>query len=329
MPFRYIIYAPQSCTDLKELDNILKPGRVSEIYTPTEKSSIKLITAYCQEHGYSVKVFHIDWQGWGAMSYEQCFKEMIEYADAAIIFTDGESKNAYKLEMLCAAKPIPVRVVSYEGVVKERKREAKRVQAMHEAVDILPATVPFKPVCSMPAIASPLREKSSFHRELEQAEIEEKLTKKQKRKKYAVNLPEECITRYLQAHNIWFYNKFPRSAADHGYLPTETPIINDANSMQAFISKFLFWSGHRCTRLNVMGRKINGNYVVSSTRKGTADLSATINGKSCMFEIKFAKDTPSADQLKEQARERAAGGVYEFVRSIEDFFILYDKIVKI
>jgi hypothetical protein len=46
-----------------------------------------------------------------------------------------------------------------------------------------------------------------------------------------------------------------------------------------------------------------------------------------MIEVKVGKDRPSQDQLKEQAKERAAGGLYEFCRTPEEFLELYRLIV--
>jgi hypothetical protein len=47
-----------------------------------------------------------------------------------------------------------------------------------------------------------------------------------------------------------------------------------------------------------------------------------------MFEGKVGKDTPSHWQLEEQERERASGGVYEFIRTPEGFYSVYDRIVN-
>jgi hypothetical protein len=75
-----------------------------------------------------------------------------------------------------------------------------------------------------------------------------------------------------------------------------------------------------------MGRQINGKFIPSATRKGTADISATVKGKSVMIEIKVGADRPRPEQLAEQQRERQAGGIYEFVSTPEQFFLLFDKL---
>lgn len=97
--------------------------------------------------------------------------------------------------------------------------------------------------------------------------------------------------------------------------------------------------GHRATRINVQGQLVDAQekqdsgaiitvkkFRTSSTRKGTADISATIGGRACMLEIKYGKDRPSPAQIKEQAKERRAGGIYEFISTPQDFFDFYDKI---
>lgn len=91
-----------------------------------------------------------------------------------------------------------------------------------------------------------------------------------------------------------------------------------------------------------MGRLIDGvekqpsgakigvkKWLPASTRKGTADISATIKGRSVMIEIKVGRDKPRPDQLSEQTRERKAGGIYEFIGTPEDFFEIYDKIISL
>ena len=45
-----------------------------------------------------------------------------------------------------------------------------------------------------------------------------------------------------------------------------------------------------------------------------------------MIEIKVGSDRPREDQLLEQIRERKAGGIYEFIKTPEEFFSLYNSI---
>ena len=107
------------------------------------------------------------------------------------------------------------------------------------------------------------------------------------------------------------------------------PAIATANGLTTFIMNFVKWEGYRATRINVSGRQINGKWIQSSTRRGTADISLTVKGRAAMLEIKCGSDRPREAQLQEQARERKAGGIYEFIRTTEEFFTLYDYLVNL
>lgn len=148
--------------------------------------------------------------------------------------------------------------------------------------------------------------------------------------------------RYQSAHEQWFRDQYPNAYKDGFYLEPKMPKVDTANGLTTFICNYLSWMGHRATRINVMGRLIDGvekqpsgakigvkKWLPSSTRKGTADISATIKGRSVMIEIKVGRDKPRPDQLAEQERERRAQGIYEFIGTPEDFFELYDKIISL
>lgn len=135
--------------------------------------------------------------------------------------------------------------------------------------------------------------------------------------------------RYSAAHKIWFANNYPTAFKDGFYAEPKMPVVSTANGLTTFVSNYLNWLGHRATRINVSGRKVGNKWIRSSTRKGTADISATIKGRSVMLEIKIGKDKPSEFQLAEQMKERNAGGVYEFVSSVDEFFMLYDNLLSL
>ena len=148
--------------------------------------------------------------------------------------------------------------------------------------------------------------------------------------------------RYQSAHEQWFKIQYPNAYKDGYYLEPKMPKVDSANGLTTFICNYLSWVGYRATRINVMGRLVDGvekqpsgakigvkKWLPSSTRKGTADISATIKGRSVMIEIKVGRDKPRPDQLKEQERERRAQGIYEFINSPDEFFILYDKIISL
>jgi len=138
----------------------------------------------------------------------------------------------------------------------------------------------------------------------------------------------EWRIRYNSAHYQHTLKHTPSVIKDGFYTGPATPVVAKSNGLTTFIINFLNWSGYRATRINTMGRQINGKFIPSATRKGTADISATIKGRSVMIEIKVGKDKPRPEQLAEQQRERQAGGIYEFVHTPEEFFIIFDQITS-
>jgi len=141
--------------------------------------------------------------------------------------------------------------------------------------------------------------------------------------KAKVKMPDWCKQRYQQAHEANF-NKVAK-AAGH-YCQPNYPDFNTANGLSKGIEQFLLWEGWNAKGISSGGRYLNGKYIPGRTRRGAADLSATIKGKSVHFEIKIGNDTASKYQLKEQAREIKAGGQYYFVKSFEQFLNIYDTL---
>lgn len=139
----------------------------------------------------------------------------------------------------------------------------------------------------------------------------------------------ETKLRYQQAHEKWFKHEYPSAYNDGYYCAPKMPPVGTANGLTTFIMNFIKWEGYRATRINVSGRQIKGKWIPSSTRRGTADISATLRGKSVMIEIKVGRDKPRPEQLAEQERERNAGGVYEFIHNPDEFLELYDKLVSL
>lgn len=138
-------------------------------------------------------------------------------------------------------------------------------------------------------------------------------------------LPEWKL-RYNTAHYNYTLQRTPNVVKDGFYTGPTIPAVAKANGLTQFICNFLNWSGYRATRINTMGRQINGKFIPSATRKGSADISSTIKGRSVMWEVKCGSDRPRPEQLAEQAKERAAGGIYEFVSTPEQFFAIFDTL---
>lgn len=113
-----------------------------------------------------------------------------------------------------------------------------------------------------------------------------------------------------------------------------TPAREDktANGLQRCIIDFLELEGWQAERINVMGRPIFKTIEINGTRfevldkwirgqgdLGSADLSATINGRSVKIEVKIGQDRQSADQERYQMEVERAGGLYFIARNFADF----------
>jgi hypothetical protein len=107
-----------------------------------------------------------------------------------------------------------------------------------------------------------------------------------------------------------------------------------ANGLTRCIQEWITLSGGSATRINTQGQvrkqKIElafGNvkelvrFTKGTTRKGTADIIAVFKGRHLSIEIKVGKDKMSVDQLREQQRIIAAGGLYFIARDMQTFVL--------
>lgn len=147
-------------------------------------------------------------------------------------------------------------------------------------------------------------------------------------RKLKATLDPEYVKRYRDAKYAYEQIEFPNWIKEGHFLEPIMPDTTTANGLTNFITQYLNWCGQRATRISSAGRVVKGKYIPSTTRKGSADISSTINGKSVMFEVKCGSDRPSPAQLKEQAKERKAGGEYFFTHSVEEFFRQLDGMSK-
>ena len=123
-------------------------------------------------------------------------------------------------------------------------------------------------------------------------------------------------------------------------IPTQKYSDNSANGLTKCIIDFLQLSGHQAERINTMGRPIDNRKQVtdvigrtktigtmtwgkSTATKGSADISATINGRSVKIEVKYGNDRQSEDQKKYQESIERSGGQYLIAKTFEDFYLKY------
>ena len=146
-------------------------------------------------------------------------------------------------------------------------------------------------------------------------------------------------------------NKTLLKALEINYLTLKHPTMpyitasdwndNSANALTKCIIHFLTYSGFQAERINTMGvyregkkiqvgentRQLKGTWTPSTGTKGSADISATIRGRSVKIEVK-QKDKQSEVQKQYQQSIEKAGGVYVIFRNFDDFIIWYDDFIS-
>ena len=74
-------------------------------------------------------------------------------------------------------------------------------------------------------------------------------------------------------------------------------------------------------------KQLPGKWTPGQGTKGTADISATIKGRSVKIEVKYGKDVQSDAQKQYQEMIEKAGGVYIIAKDFDDFVTWYEKFI--
>ena len=103
---------------------------------------------------------------------------------------------------------------------------------------------------------------------------------------------------------------------------------NTANALTWQIIRFIQRHGGQAERVAVMGvpREAGGRTIWTHTNMtvGTADISATIQGRSVKIEVKIGTDRQSEAQKRYQNDIEQAGGIYYIARTFEEFLKWYN-----
>jgi len=118
-----------------------------------------------------------------------------------------------------------------------------------------------------------------------------------------------------------------------------------ANGLTKAIISWINLNGYQAERISTTGRYVDnskivtdvlgnlkkigsGKYIKGTGTNGSADISATIKGKSIKIEVKIGKDKQSEAQIKYQQMIEKAGGIYFIAKNFDDFFNFYITLVK-
>lgn len=117
-----------------------------------------------------------------------------------------------------------------------------------------------------------------------------------------------------------------------------------ANGLTKAIVKWINLNGYQAERISTSGRWVDnskvvtdvlgnqkkigsGKYIKGSGTKGSADISATIKGRSIKIEVKM-KDKQSEAQIEYQKAIERAGGIYFIAKDFDSFYQFYTTLVK-
>lgn len=117
-----------------------------------------------------------------------------------------------------------------------------------------------------------------------------------------------------------------------------------ANGLTKAIVKWINLNGYQAERISTSGRWVDnskvvtdvlgnkkkigsGKYIKGSGTKGSADISATIKGRSIKIEVKM-KDKQSEAQKEYQKAIERAGGIYFIAKDFDSFYQFYSTLVQ-
>ena len=120
------------------------------------------------------------------------------------------------------------------------------------------------------------------------------------------------------------------------YIPMRKYRECSANELTRSIIALIIYIGGHAERINTTGRvvqrkgakrlvngkwvdSVRNEYIPTSGQRGSADISATINGKSYKIEVKYGRDVQSDAQKVYQNQIEQCGGVYIIAKTFEQF----------
>ncbi len=101
-----------------------------------------------------------------------------------------------------------------------------------------------------------------------------------------------------------------------------------ANELTADIIKHIKLMHGWSTRVNTMGRVLDGKYIPGSTERGTPDIIGCIKGRFVSIEVKI-NDKQSPDQKEVERKIKAANGYYFVCHNLDEWFECYKTIIYI
>jgi hypothetical protein len=148
------------------------------------------------------------------------------------------------------------------------------------------------------------------------------------KKEYKAMLHDLKLQRYAITH--------PNYPQD--YIPKTMYKDSTANGLTRAICDYINYNGYQAERINTMGtareKKTTAGKVIGVTwtkgtsTAGSADISATIKGRSVKIEVKIGKDRQSEAQKRYQENIEKAGGTYIIAKDFDSFVEWYENFIQ-
>lgn len=111
------------------------------------------------------------------------------------------------------------------------------------------------------------------------------------------------------------------------YIPKPNRSDKTANGLTRCILDYIRLNGGQAERISITGRPQQVGNQIKWTKShmtvGTADISATVKGRSVKIEVKIGSDRQSEKQRQYQSDIEAAGGLYYIARDFASFVEWY------
>ena len=95
-------------------DYLLQNKDEIEVVSGCARGADKLGERYAEERGYAIKRFPADWGTHGKSAGYLRNEEMADYADALIVFWDGQSKGTEHMINIAEKESLKIRIRRYE-----------------------------------------------------------------------------------------------------------------------------------------------------------------------------------------------------------------------
>lgn len=100
-----------------------------------------------------------------------------------------------------------------------------------------------------------------------------------------------------------------------------------SNGLTKCVIDWLRYNSWQAERISNTGRILNKHWIPGTGTNGTADISATIWGRSVKIEVKIGADQQSQYQKGYQESIERAGGVYIIVKDFTTFLFWYRQFI--